>query len=197
MRAEVKIGGAGGQGVITMAVMLAEAAGYFEDRYIAQTQSYGPEARGGASQSDVVLSDEPIDYIHTLDPDVLVAMSQPALDRYLGGVDPARALVFVDDMLVKRVPPPPAGPVHLYRVPATQLAVEQCKTAAVANTFMLTVVAVVSGVVNVESVRRVIEGQPDPNRRQANLDAVSAALEHCRSVGWTGPTRCLLKPAAG
>ena len=67
MRREVRIAGFGGQGVITMGSILAVAAGIFEDLEVAQTQSYGPEARGGACRSEVVISDEPIDYTRPLD----------------------------------------------------------------------------------------------------------------------------------
>ena len=87
MRKEVKMAGFGGQGIVLMGVILAEAAGYYEDLEVAQTQSYGPEARGGACRAEVVLSDEIIDYTKTLNPDVFIAMSQPALDRYLPEID--------------------------------------------------------------------------------------------------------------
>ncbi|RPJ17586.1 MAG: 2-oxoacid:ferredoxin oxidoreductase subunit gamma, partial [Deltaproteobacteria bacterium] len=65
MRNEVIFAGFGGQGVVKAALLLSYAAGLYEDKEVAQTQSYGPEARGGACRSEVVISDMEIDYIKT------------------------------------------------------------------------------------------------------------------------------------
>lgn len=119
MRKEVKIAGFGGQGVILMTVLLAQAAGIFEDKEIAQTQSYGPEARGGACRAEVVISDQKIDYIKTMNPDVFIAMSQPAFDKYITEIDPATAQVFVDETLVTNLPD---NIKNLYKIPATKIA---------------------------------------------------------------------------
>ena len=83
MRNEVIFAGFGGQGVVKAALLLALAAGLHENKEVAQTQSYGPEARGGACRSEVVISDEEIDYIKALNIDSFVVMSQPALDKYI------------------------------------------------------------------------------------------------------------------
>jgi len=61
-RYEVRIGGFGGQGVVTMAVVAGETASLYDKKYVVQTQSYGPEARGGASKSEIVISDEEVDF---------------------------------------------------------------------------------------------------------------------------------------
>src|SRR5512138_3082712 len=104
MRREIRIAGFGGQGVITLGTIVAVAAGIHEDLEVAQTQSYGPESRGGACRAEVVISDEEIDYIKPMDADVLVAMSQPALDRYIEEMDLNRAAILVDSSLVSKVP---------------------------------------------------------------------------------------------
>ena len=131
MRTEVKLAGFGGQGIILMSVMLANAAGYYEDREIAQTQSYGPEARGGACQAAVVISDQRIDYTKCLNPDIFAAMSQEALDEYIGGVDLENAQIFIDDSLVKNIPQKIK---NLFCIPATQLADQHCGNKMTANT---------------------------------------------------------------
>jgi len=69
-RYEVRIGGFGGQGVVTMAVVAGETASLYDKKYVVQTQSYGPEARGGASKSEIVISDEEIDFPKVQAPDV-------------------------------------------------------------------------------------------------------------------------------
>ena len=79
MRLNVRFAGAGGQGVILSSVLLAKAYGLGEDFYITQTQSYGPEARGGACKAEVVISDENIDYMKVDDVDVFIAYNQKVM----------------------------------------------------------------------------------------------------------------------
>lgn len=167
--------GFGGQGIVLMGVILAEAAGYYEGLEICQTQSYGPEARGGACRAEVVLSDEIIDYTKPLNADVFVAMSQPALDRYLPEIDPGHARVFVDDTLVTKVP----GEVkRIYRVPATRLAEEKCGNRMVANIIMLGVVVKETGLISIEALRSTIQERLSPKLREINLKALEVALNY-------------------
>lgn len=157
MRREIKIAGFGGQGVILSGVILANAAGIHEDKEVAQTQSYGPESRGGACRCEVVISDEEIDYIKPLDPDALVAMSQPALDKYLAEVDRTRAAILVDSSLVSKIPD---GVARLYPIPMTDLAEIRMGKKIVANMVMLGALAAITGVVSydalVDSVRETV-----------------------------------------
>jgi 2-oxoglutarate ferredoxin oxidoreductase subunit gamma len=74
MRTEFRLSGSGGQGLLLAGIVLAEAA-ILEDKNAVQTQSYGPEARGGASKAEVVVSDEDIDYPKATDPDFLLALT--------------------------------------------------------------------------------------------------------------------------
>ena len=175
MRKEVKMAGFGGQGVVLMGMILAEAAGYYEDLEIAQTQSYGPEARGGACRAEVVLSDEVIDYTKTLNADVFVAMSQPALERYLPEIDPNRAEVFVDDTLVTKIPKEVK---HLHRVSATRLAEERCGNRMVANIIMLGAVVKKTGLISIDSLRSAILERLPPKLREVNLKAFETGLNY-------------------
>src|SRR5512142_1072470 len=92
-RYEIRLSGTGGQGLIIAGIILAEAAGIYDGKYVCQTQSYGPEARGGASKAEVVISDEEIDYPMAIKPDVLLAMSQKACDSYLFDLKPGGTLI--------------------------------------------------------------------------------------------------------
>ena len=83
VRREIRIAGFGGQGVILAGIVLGKAASLYDGLYAVQTQSYGPEARGGASRAEVVISDEEIDYPKVQSPDILVAMSHEALITYM------------------------------------------------------------------------------------------------------------------
>jgi 2-oxoglutarate ferredoxin oxidoreductase subunit gamma len=163
-----------------MGVLLAKAAGYYEGKEIAQTQSYGPEARGGACRAEVVLSDETIDYIKTLNPDIFIAMSQLALDKYINGIDPETTTVFVDETLVEKVP---SSITHCYPIPATTLAEEKCGTKMVANTVMLTAMVALTKVISVEALRSAIAEQLAPKMRDVNLMAFEVALDYCRNRG--------------
>ena len=103
MRNEVIFAGFGGQGVVKAALLLSLAAGLHEDKEVAQTQSYGPEARGGACRSEVVISDKEIDYIKTMNIDTFVVMSQPALDKYFEKLDPDKTVVIADTTAIFRI----------------------------------------------------------------------------------------------
>ena len=99
MKKEIRICGFGGQGIILAGVVLGEAATRAGHRAV-QTQSYGPESRGGAARAEVVISSEPIDYPRVSRPDLVVALSQAGYDR--GGHDgPHDGIVVVDEALVE------------------------------------------------------------------------------------------------
>jgi 2-oxoglutarate ferredoxin oxidoreductase subunit gamma len=101
-RLEIRLAGVGGQGMILAGVILAEAA-IRDEKYTVQTQSYGPEARGGASSSEVIISDEEIDYPEILVADILLCMSQQACDKYYPTLKRG-GLLIVDTAHVQRAP---------------------------------------------------------------------------------------------
>lgn len=92
--------GTGGQGVITAAIVLSEAALYYEGLNAVQTQVYGPEARGGAARSDVILADDEIWFPKVLEPNVAICLSQPAYDKFSGVVRPG-GIIVVDPHYVR------------------------------------------------------------------------------------------------
>jgi len=100
-RYEIRIAGSGGQGIISAGIMLAEAA-ILDGKYVAQSQIYGPETRGGNSIAELILSDTEIDYPQALELDLLVALTQEACDRNLPDMK-ADGLVIVDSDAVRRV----------------------------------------------------------------------------------------------
>ena len=102
MKTEVRLAGTGGQGVILASVILAEAA-VIEGRQVVQTQSYGPEARGGASKADVIISDQSILYPKCRKLDVLVCLSQQAADKYLSDLK-HRGTAIIDQFHVRECP---------------------------------------------------------------------------------------------
>ena len=120
MRINIRFAGAGGQGVILASVLLAKGYGLGEDYNIAQTQSYGPEARGGACKAEVVVSDEEIDYMKVDQADVFIALNQVGYDKYIDEVS-KEGLVIINSTLVES-----DNPDH-YRIPATEIAEDMGK----------------------------------------------------------------------
>ncbi len=146
-RVEVRLAGSGGQGLILAGLVLAEAAGTHDGREVAMVQSYGPEARGGTSKAEIIISDYPIDYPLCMHVDVLLAMNQEACDAY------CRDLKAISWTLVDRdlVTPPPGG--RAVDLPLTAVARDKLKNEMVANMVALGAIAELTGVVT----RRALE----------------------------------------
>ncbi len=176
MRREVRIAGFGGQGVVTLGTILAVAAGIHEDLEVAQTQSYGPEARGGACRSDVVISDEPIDYIKPLALDLFIALSPGALEQYWAEVREGRTVVLVDKTLVPRTPDhsPP-----VLAIEATRIAEKEFKDRVVANMIMLGAMAAISGWIGLKALEQTLNGRISARA----LEASRAALKRGYDLG--------------
>src|SRR5512135_1940393 len=124
---EIRLSGSGGQGLILMGIILAEAIGIYEGRFVAQTQSYGPEARGGSSKSEVIVSDEEIDYPKAMKTDLFLAMNQKSCDEYYTDLKPG-GLLIVDSTFVSQLPVSKA-----IQIPFTRIAREKFRREMVAN----------------------------------------------------------------
>ena len=120
MTREIIIAGFGGQGVLLLGQILAQA-GMLAQRQVTWMPSYGPEMRGGTANCSVCLSDEPIGSPLVLEPDVLIAMNQPSLDKFVDSVVPGGKIIIDSTMIATA---PERDDVTVYRVPATQLAEE-------------------------------------------------------------------------
>lgn len=150
IRKEIRITGFGGQGVVLVGYILGKALAIYDQYEAVMTQSYGPEARGGASSANIVMSDEPIDYPFVLNPDILVALSQEAYTRFRPTLK-KNGLVLIDDGLVKTQE---AGDV--YGIPATRIA-EEIGRRVVTNIVMLGFFTAICGLVPKEAVEKAIE----------------------------------------
>lgn len=100
-RRRIIFSGSGGQGVITAAIILGEAAVLYEGLNAVQSQSYGPEARGGASRSDVIIADTDIHFPKVIKPNALVCLTQGAYNKYFGLIRPD-GLLLTDSHYVKQ-----------------------------------------------------------------------------------------------
>ncbi len=174
MLTEIRIAGFGGQGVILSATIIGKAACIFEDGYATMTQAFGPEARGGSSSAQVILSDQPVLYPYVTRPDVLVVMSQEAFTRFAPEVKPGGILI-VEEELVRLTELPRA--VKVYGVPATRLAEELGKK-MVLNVVMVGFFGAVTGLVEPDALRRAVADSVPSAFRDLNLAAFDKGFEY-------------------
>jgi 2-oxoglutarate ferredoxin oxidoreductase subunit gamma len=170
-RYEIRLSGSGGQGIVTAGIILAEAAGIHDGKFVCQTQSYGPEARGGASKAEVVISDEEIDYPKAVKPDLLLAMNQKSCDTYFFDLKSA-GLLIVDATLVKQIPTTRA-----VSLPFTQIARDALGKEYVANIVALGALAALTGVVSLQSLELAILERVPPGTEDLNRQALEAGVE--------------------
>lgn len=150
-RVEICISGSGGQGIILAGIILAESSSLYEGKNAVQTQSYGPEARGGLCRIEVVISDGEIYYPKTISLDILLAMQQKALDSYIGKLKEGGTLIF-DSSLIKR-PPDSIKKYQVYPFPFTSIA-NQIGDIVAANMVALGALVAITKVVSLEAVKK-------------------------------------------
>ena len=174
MRKEFRVAGFGGQGVITIGVLMTKALGQYGDFYVAQTQSYGPEARGGACKTDVVFSDLEIDYIKPTQLDVMLSMSQPSLDAYAPYL-PDSGILIVDSSLISNVP---SRFSNVFSLPATALAEDTLGMKVVANVIMFGALAAVTGWATPDACKKAVADTVPAKALAKNYEAFD--LGYCK-----------------
>ena len=174
MRLEVRLAGFGGQGIISAGLMLAMAACIHEDRNTVQTRSYGPESRGGACKSEVVISDGEIDFPTVTEPDVLVVMSQEAYNTYVDTVKKGETLLLDSDMVPKEKV---TSHIRVFRVPATKIAEEVGKS-LVANVVMLGALTSITNLVSPKSMKKSILSTIPRGTEKLNLAAFKRGYDY-------------------
>jgi len=170
-RYEIRLAGEGGQGLVLAGVVLAEAAAIYDGKNAAQTQSYGPEARGGASKSEVIISDEEIDYPQVIEADLLLAMSQAACDRYFYDLKKDGILI-VDSIHVDRVPTTRA-----HRIPITKMAEEATGKRITASVVALGLIVGLTDIVSRKAIETAVAARAPKGTQGLNLKALHAGLE--------------------
>jgi len=165
---QVRFSGAGGQGMITAGVILAEAA-MLDGKNAVQTQTYGPEARLGSSRAEVIISSRKIAYPEVTVPDVLLCLSLEAAQRYVPRRGP-NTVVILDST---NIGPEVAGTADTHRLPITAAAV-QLGSKVVANTVALWATNAITGLVSAESLREAITRRVPERFRQLNILAMEA-----------------------
>ena len=143
-----------------------------EGKNAVQSQSYGPEARGGASKSEVIIDDEKIFHPHVKNPDFVLAMTQKAADKYFSDLNPDGTLILDDDL----VPNSPAFK-NIIRVPITKLAVEKLGKSLFANIVALGVLVKVTKLVDFETIKKSVASRVPPSTIEQNMNALQLGFD--------------------
>ncbi|HOP85729.1 MAG TPA: 2-oxoacid:acceptor oxidoreductase family protein [Syntrophorhabdaceae bacterium] len=169
-RYDIRLSGSGGQGIILMGIILAEAVGIYEGRYVSQTQSYGPEARGGSSKAEIVISDTEIDYPKAIKLDMLLAMNQKSCDDYYMDLKPEGILI-VDSTFVKQLPV-----ARVYQIPFTRIARERFGKEMVANIIALGAITKLTDIVSPKSMEKAVLARVPKGTEKLNREALNVGM---------------------
>ncbi|HSO66819.1 MAG TPA: 2-oxoacid:acceptor oxidoreductase family protein [Desulfatirhabdiaceae bacterium] len=175
-RCRMVFSGSGGQGVITAAIILAEAAVLYENLIAVQSQSYGPEARGGSTRTDVIIADSEIFFPKVTQPNVLVCLTQEAYGKFYPIIRPGGMLI-TDPRFVKIGGKVDARQVEL---PMYQAVMDKIGKPIVFNICMLGAVIGMTHLVKPESILKVLETRIPENFLEMNRQALDLGLELAR-----------------
>lgn len=175
-RVETRLAGSGGQGLLLAGLVLAEAAGLYDGREVAMVQSYGPEARGGASKAEVIISDQAIDYPLCTRVDLFLALTQEAADAYCWDLKP-NAWIIVDSDLVSHPPSSKA-----VRLPFTAAARDKLKKPMVANVVALGAIAEITGVISRRGLEKALLARVPAGTEALNKKALALGAKLAREA---------------
>ena len=173
MRYEIRLSGSGGQGMILAGLIVAEAAAIYDGKNATQSQSYGPEARGGASKSDVIISDEDINYPKATKLDLLLALTQEAYDKYIGDLKPDGILIADKERVIRMND----GSYQTYLLPILETAQYKVGKIIVANIVALGAIVEISKVVSKEALESATLARVPRGTEELNKRALSAGME--------------------
>jgi len=173
-KTEIRLAGFGGQGIVLAGQILGKAAALFEKLQAVFTQSYGPEARGGACSADVVLSRDEIYYPRVTSPQILVLMSEEAKNTYGDGLAD-QSTVLIDEDLVQ-LDSVPEG-CRLFKIPATRFA-EKLGRKIVANIVMLGFITSITEIVGYEAMKQALFDSIPRGTEELKLKAFEKGSEY-------------------
>ncbi len=172
MRKEIRFAGFGGQGMILAGHIAGMAAAVHDGKESVLTQSYGPEARGGASAAEVALDDQFIDYPLISEPDVTAILSQEAYDRYIGEAKEGSIIILEEDLVES-----PLQGKNIFRIPCTRLA-EDLGRRIVANIVMLGAFTAATGLISKDAMLEAVRASVPPKTIDLNVKAFEAGYEY-------------------
>lgn len=172
---EIRFSGLGGQGIIRSGFIVGRACSIFDNKYATMTQSFGPEARGSACSSQLVVSAEKILYPYITRPHILVSMSREAYEKYEPELQDDGTLVIDEDL----VPAVPRDRITIFKIPATRFA-EELGNRIIANLVMLGFFTAVTDVVSYEAMKKAIPGSVPDRALALNMRAFERGYAYGR-----------------
>ena len=169
---EIRLSGSGGQGLILAGIILGRAA-VLDKRRVTQTQSYGPESRGGSSRADVIISDQEIYFPEATSFDCLLALTQDACDKYLFDLR-ENGILIIDTTYVKNLA---LAAENTYELPFTEIAIEKLGSPISTNILSLAFLVKVTGIVKESSLKQSISESVKPAFVDLNLKAMKLGFE--------------------
>lgn len=177
-RYEIRFSGSGGQGLILAGVIFAEAATIYDRINAVQSQSYGPEARGGASKSEVIISDKVIDFPKATAIDLQLSLTQEACTKYYKDVK-GNGTLLVDEDFVKEIP---KGTFKVIKLPIIRTASEEIGKAFVANIVALGAITAITGKVSIASVEKAVLSRVPKGTEDLNKKALMAGYNLAKAA---------------
>lgn len=171
---DIKFSGFGGQGIIKSGTLIGKAASLFDEKFATLTQSFGPEARGGACSAQLVIDKEPVLYPYIVHPEILVTMSQEAYEKFLNDLVPKGTLL-TDTDLVK--PHKIRKDVNMYSIPATRIA-EEMGNRIFANVVMVGFFTSVTKIVDSEAMKKALPGSVPERFIDINIEAFEKGFQY-------------------
>lgn len=191
-KTEIRFTGFGGQGIIRCALITGKALALFDNKHATMNQAIGPEARGSACASQLIVSDERVLYPYITSPDILVSMSQEAYDKYepeLGN----KGILIIDTDLVK--PKSVRGKVNMYSIPSTRFA-EELGNRVFANLVMLGFFTAVTNTVSTEAMKKALPGLVPDRFLDRNIEAFDKGYNYGQKALLKTKKAAAKKPAA-
>lgn len=175
---EIRFSGFGGQGVIRLGLITGKAISLFDNKFATMNQSIGPEARGSACSSQVVVSEERVLYPYITRPEILVAMSQEAYERYEKELKDGGKLIIDTDLVKLR---PAARGIKVYSIPSTRFA-EELGNRIFTNLVMLGFFTVITKVVTPEAIKKALPGLVPSRSLDINIRAFDKGYSYGEEI---------------
>ncbi len=177
-RKEICLSGSGGQGLILAGIILAEAAGIHDGFEVVQTQSYGPEARGGASRSEVIISKEKIDYPKVIKSDILLALTQESCDKYIKNLK-NNGLLLADSTNISKIPDFNGS---IYQYPIEEDAVKVIGNKLVTNIISLGIIVQLTEIVTHDAIKNALSTRIPARVKDINIKALEHGFEVAKKL---------------
>ena len=171
---DIRFSGFGGQGIIKSGTLIGKAASLYDDKFATMTQSFGPEARGGACSAQLIIDVEPILYPYIVRPEILVSMSQEAYEKFLDDLIP-NGILLIDFDLVK--PHKIRKDVNMYSISSTRIA-EEMGNRIFANVVMMGFFTAITKIVEPDAVKKALPGSVPERFIDKNIEAFNKGYQY-------------------